>query len=88
MHDARTKVIATVSLDSGTAQWQPFKQQDFMHDAKRSHKLALMHIGQNLKGAQDKELMLRPIDLEAPKTDAHVDTGLESEHSANPDAVK
>jgi hypothetical protein len=41
---------------------------------KRSHELTVIRIGQHLKGAADKGMILQPIDLTEFKIDAYVDT--------------
>jgi Reverse transcriptase (RNA-dependent DNA polymerase) len=45
----------------------------FSHSPKRSHELALIRIGQYLKGTRDKGLILRPHRSELLKVDCYVD---------------
>lgn len=64
----------------------------FVHNPKRSHELALIRIGQYLKGTLDKGLILRPDALETLNVDIYVDAafacGWKTELGTNPDSVK
>ena len=64
----------------------------FVHNPKRSHELALIQIGQYLKGTIDKGLILKPNITDKPNIDLYVDaafaTGWRTEQSTSPDSVK
>ena len=64
----------------------------FVHSPKRSHELALLRIGQYLKGTSEQGLILQPKDAMLLKTDFYVNAsfacGSGVESSANPDCVK
>ena len=64
----------------------------YVHNPKRSHKLALIQIGWYLKETLDKGLILNPIDTESLWTDVYVDAafacGWGNELGTNPDSVK
>ena len=64
----------------------------YVHNPKRSHELALICIGQYLKGTLDKGLIFKPVDAESFCTDVYVDAafacGWGTELGTNPDSVK
>ena len=64
----------------------------FVHNPKRSHELALIRIGQYLKGTLDKGLILKPTALNQLQVDIYVDAafacGWNSELGTNPESVK
>ena len=64
----------------------------YVHNSRRSHKLALICIGRYLKGTLHKELIFKPDDAESLRTDVYVDTvfafGWRTELGTNPDSVK
>ena len=64
----------------------------YVHNPKRSHELALIQIGRDLKGTLDKGLIFTPIDAESLRTDVYVDAafacGWGTELGTNPDSVK
>ena len=64
----------------------------FVHSPKHSHELALLHIGQYLKGTSEQGLILQPKDAMLLKNDVFVDAsfacGWGVESNANSDCVK
>ena len=65
----------------------------YLHCPRRSHELALEHIGRYLKGTTDKGIILHPTKFDASfKIDVYVDAafacGWSVEHGTNPDSVK
>ena len=64
----------------------------FTFQPKRSHELALIRIGQHLKGTKDKGLILKPADMNHFKIDAYVDSDFMGiygkEERTDPDNVR
>ena len=64
----------------------------FSFAPKRSHELALIRIGQHLKGTLDKGLIMKPMSTDSFKMDVHVDSDFLGSHGqesrVDPDNVK